>query len=142
MDNPRSLLRPHSWSSTGTSMPIQRYRAPPGVPLAGSSAQGLWRPLTFSQPPQYISPDDGDKLVCTGSPAAALSLSRLKSFLAIKELGYVCCKAPLLLTTSSAEYGRLIPSYLGPFHHSCTSLTCCSNMLSSADPDFSEVGRS
>src|SRR5579862_4996894 len=50
-------------------------------------------------------------LVCTGSPSADLSLRRLKSFLAMMELGYVCCREPRLLTTSSAEYGLLIPSY-------------------------------
>lgn len=79
-------------------------------------------------------------LVCTGSPTAALSLKRLKSFLAITELGYVCCSEPLLLTTSSAEYGLLIPSYRGDAHQCLTSLTCWSYNVSSAAPAFLGVG--
>jgi hypothetical protein len=55
------------------------------------------------------------------------------------ELGYVCCNAPLLLTTSSAEYGRLIPSYRGVPHHSFTAWTCSSKRASSAGPILSAV---
>lgn len=73
-------------------------------------------------------------LVCTGFPSFALSSNKLNSFLAISELGYVCCKVPLLNTTSSAVYGLLIPSYRGLCHHACTSLTCWSNRASSASP--------
>ena len=89
------------------------------------------RPLTLTV---------GYTLVCTGCPAADLSLRRLKSFLAINELGYVCCNEPRLLTTSCAEYGRLIPSKRGVFHQSSTSCTCCLKRESSACPTFSSKG--
>lgn len=81
-------------------------------------------------------------LVCTGSPLAARSSNRLKSFRAIKELGYVCCKAPLLLTTSSAEYGLLIPLYRGDAHQSLTACTCSSKSASSAWPALCASGSS
>ncbi len=84
----------------------------------------------------------GYTLVCTGCPAADLSLRRLKSFLAINELGYVCCSEPRLLTTFCAEYGRLIPSKRGVFHHSSTSWICCSKRASSACPTFLSTGSS
>jgi hypothetical protein len=75
-----------------------------------------------------------DALVCTGSPFAARSSSKLKSFRAINELGYVCWSAPRLLTTSSAEYGRLMPLYRGDAHQSFTACTCSSKSASSAWP--------
>jgi hypothetical protein len=81
-------------------------------------------------------------LVCTGSPLAALSSSKLKSFRAINELGYVCWSAPRLLTTSSAEYGRLMPLYRGDAHQSRTACTCSSKSASSAWPAFEASARS
>jgi hypothetical protein len=81
-------------------------------------------------------------LVCTGSPFAALSSSRLNNFRAINELGYVCWSAPRLLTTSSAEYGRLIPLYRGDAHQSFTACTCSSKSASSAWPAFDASGSS
>lgn len=81
-------------------------------------------------------------LVCTGSPCAARSFNRLNNFRAINELGYVCCNDPRLLTTSAAEYGRLIPSNRGLCHHASTSLICCSYKASSAAPALSAVGNS
>jgi hypothetical protein len=75
-------------------------------------------------------------LVCTGSPFAALSSSKLKSFRAINELGYDCWSDPRLLTTSSAEYGRLMPLYRGDAHQSLTACTCSSKRASSAWPAF------
>jgi hypothetical protein len=83
-----------------------------------------------------------DALVCTGSPFAARSSNRSKSFRAISELGYVCCNAPLLLTTSSAEYGLLMPLYRGDAHQSLTACTCSSKSASSAWPAFSASGSS
>ena len=77
------------------------------------------------------------------TPAVALSLSKSNNFLAIRELAYVCCKDPLLLTTSSAEYGRFIPLYLEVAHHALTASTWESNKESSAPgPAFLEVGNS
>jgi len=80
-------------------------------------------------------------LVCTGLPSFALSSSKLNSFLAIKLEGYTCCSAPRLLTTTSALYGLLMPSYLGLAHQSLTCLTCASKISSSADA-FSSVDSS
>jgi hypothetical protein len=81
-------------------------------------------------------------LVCTGFPSFALSSNKLNNLRAIKELGYVCCNVPLLATTSSAVYGRLMPAYLGVSHQSFTAWTCASNRASSAPPAFSAVARS
>ena len=63
-------------------------------------------------------------LVWIGSPFASRSLIKLKSFLAMTELGYDCSWLPRFDTTSAAEYGLLIPSYLGLAHHASTSLIC------------------
>jgi hypothetical protein len=73
---------------------------------------------------------------------ASLSFRRLKSFLAITELGYDCCMLPRLDTISAAEYGLLIPSYLGDAHQASTSFNCCSYIASSAAPAFWLSGRS
>jgi hypothetical protein len=72
----------------------------------------------------------------------ALSSNRLNSFRAINELGYVCCNAPLLATTSSRVYGHLMRMYLGVSYHSFTAYTCASNSASSASPCFASVERS
>lgn len=81
-------------------------------------------------------------LVCTGSPLDARSSSRLNSFRAINELGYDCGNAPLLLTTSSAEYGLLMSLYRGEAHQSLTCCTCSSKRASSAWPAFAASGSS
>jgi hypothetical protein len=64
----------------------------------------------------------------------------LNSFRAINELGYVCCSVPRLLTTSSAEYGRLMPLYRGDDHQFFTACTCSSKSASSAWPAFDASG--
>jgi len=95
----------------------QQRRAGPSRNIENLLILGLLRHLyrvyrahcsKFSPRPMTLAV--GYTLVCTGCPAADLSLRRLKSFLAINELAYVCCSEPRLLTTSCAEYGRLIPS--------------------------------
>lgn len=126
-------------------MPIRRRRALPGLQPAGTFAQGQLHPLDFRSTKSVISLSIGsslDALVCTGSPFAALSSNKLKSFRAIRELGYVCCNAPRLLTTSSAEYGRLIPLYRGEAHQSFTACTSASKRASSAWPALAASGRS
>lgn len=81
-------------------------------------------------------------IVCTGFPWLARSSRRLKSFLAIRLEGYTCCKVPLLLTTSSGLYGRLMPLYLGLAHQSLTCCTCWLKISSSAAPAFCDSGSS
>ena len=73
-------------------------------------------------------------LVCTGSLVDSLSRSKLNNFVAIDELGYDCCKVPLLLTTCSAVYGRLIPSHRELDHHLLIWSTSCSRYTSSERP--------
>ena len=58
------------------------------------------------------------------------------------ELGYDCNWLPRFDTTASAEYGLLIPSYLGLAHHASTSFNCCSYKASSAAPAFCDSRRS
>ena len=60
----------------------------------------------------------------------------------MSELGYVCCKAPLLATTSSAVYGLLIPVYRGVSHHSLTACTSAVYNASSASPPLDPVRKS
>lgn len=145
MGSRRNQQTLHWWWSIRRSKPILRCRALPGWELAGSFARGQWHPLWFKQLGSviiFLWQGFMNALVCTGSPFAARSSNKLKSFRAIKELGYVCCNAPLLLTTSSAEYGRLIPLYRGDAHQSLTCCTCSSNKASSARPAFEASGRS
>lgn len=70
--------------------------------------------------------------MCTGSPAAARSVKRPKSFFAVVELGYSCFKVPRLDTISAAEYGLLMPFQRGESHHRLTAWTSASKRASSS----------
>lgn len=123
--------------------PSLKYRGLLGSELVGSFERDQLHPLESHSQHETITIcigaprqrlEGSNELVCTGSPFEARSSNRLNSFLAIKELGYVCWSAPRLLTTSSAEYGLFIPLYLGDDHQSLTCCICCSYSASSVDP--------